>query len=164
MLIAHPPCTYLTNCCTRGFSLKAGDAESVVERWKNRAYAAVFFMYFALAPIKYKCVENPVGFMNTAYKKPTQIIDPWMFAESVDDKENYVTKRTCLWLTNLPKLKTNEKKLPKPNNGELFGYLPSGKASCWCEHVNTERAKNRSKTFPGVAKAMAEQWGEMETE
>lgn len=95
--------------------------------------------------------------MNTAYGKPTQIIDPYMFADSVEDKKNYVTKRTCFWLTNLPKLKINNP--PKPNNAEIYGRNPNGKAKCWTEMQTIDRAKTRSKTFPGVAKAMAEQWG-----
>lgn len=157
MMIAHPPCTYLSNVCTRGFSLKATDAEKVVERWKNRAYGAVFFMNFVLTSIPKVCVENPVGFMNTAYRKPDQIIHPYMFAESTDDKENYVTKRTCLWLKGLPKLKTND--LPVPNNREIFGVTSSGKALDWTATRTTDRARTRSKTFTGVAKAMADQWG-----
>ena len=160
MLIVHPPCTYLSNCCTRGFSLRVTDAEKVVDRWQNRAYAAVFFMYFALANVQKVCVENPVGFMNSAYRKPDQIIDPYMFADSVDDVENYVTKRTCLWLRGLPKLKTND--LPKPNNHELFGTYSNGKARCW-EDTFSRNAKVRSKTFPGIARAMAEQWGGCDT-
>ena len=145
LLIAHPPCTYLSNVCTRGFSLKSTQAEKVVDRWKKRAEAAVFFMYFALAPIECIAVENPVGFMNTAFRKADQIIDPYMFAESEQDEDNYVTKRTCLWTKNLPKLiKTN--KLKRPDNKKLFGTYSSGKA--------------RSKTFPGIAQAMAEQWGD----
>ena len=156
LMIAHPPCTYLSNVCTRGFSLKCTQAEKVVDRWKQRAEAAVFFMYFALAPIEHICIENPVGFMNTAYRKADQIIDPYMFAENVDDKENYVTKRTCFWTKNLPNLKANN--LPRPNNAELFGRHPSGKAKTWEESIHGGVA--RSKTFPGVAKAMAEQWGD----
>ena len=156
LLIAHPPCTYLSNAATRSFSLRVTPAEKVVSRWKERASAAVFFMRFALAPIRHKCIENPVGFMNTAYGQATQIIDPWMFAASVNDKENYVTKRTCLWLTDLPALKTNS--LPKPDNATLWGRYPNGKAKCW-EDTYTRKAGVRSKTFSGIAKAMAEQWG-----
>lgn len=155
LLIAHPPCTYLSNVATRSFSLRVTAPEKVVERWKNRAYAAVFFMHFALAPIRFKCIENPAGFMNTAYGQATQIIDPYMFAESND--ADYVTKRTCLWLTALPELKTNG--LPRPNNKERWGVLPSGKARAW-EDTFSRSGKVRSKTFPGIAKAMAEQWGD----
>lgn len=156
MMIAHPPCTYLSNACTRGFSLRCTEAEKVVDRWKDRAYGAVFFMHFALAHIPKICIENPVGFMNTAYRKADQIIDPYMFAESVDDTENYVTKRTCLWLRGLPRLRTNN--LPKPDNAALFGRYPNGKARCW-EDTYSRSGKVRSKTFLGIAKAMAEQWG-----
>lgn len=157
MMIAHPPCTYLSNVCTRGFSLRVTDAEKVVWRWQKRAEGAIFFMYFALAHIEKICIENPVGFMNNAYRKPDQIIHPYMFAESENDTKNYVTKRTCLWLKGLPKLETN--KLPYPDNAKIFGRHPNGKAKTWEECVNVERAKNRSKTFPGIARAMAEQWG-----
>lgn len=156
MLIAHPPCTYLSNVSTRHFSFKCTEAGKVVERWQERAYGAVFFMHFALAHIPRICIENPVGFMNTAYRKPDQIIEPYMFAKSVDDAENYVTKRTCLWLRGLPKLEGNV--LPRPDNAAIFGRFPSGKARTW-EDTYSRSGKVRSKTFPGIAKAMAEQWG-----
>lgn len=157
LIIAHPPCTYLSNVATRHFSLRCTEAEKVVHRWKDRAEAAVFFMYFPLARCKHIAVENPIGFMNTAYRKPDQIIHPYMFAKSKEDKENYVTKTTCLWLIGLPNLKTNG--IEKPNNRELFGCHPSGKARDWEAVVSGgERGKLRSKTFSGIAKAMAEQW------
>ncbi len=156
MLIAHPPCTYLSNVCTRGFSLKCEPAEKVLERWKNRAYAVAFFMYFVLADCDRIAVENPVGFMNTAYRKPDQIIDPYMFAQSIDDRVNYVTKRTCLWLKGLQPLNTND--LPRPILPKRMSKSGKLKSICWTEQVTTDRAKNRSKTFPGIAKAMAAQW------
>lgn len=156
MIIAHPPCTYLTNCATRHFSLRVTSAEKVVERWTKRAKAAIFFMFFVLADCDKIAVENPVGFMNTAYGKPQQIIHPYMFADDINDKEQYVTKATCLWLKGLPKLKTNN--LPKPDNAELYGRMPSGKTRTW-EDTYSRKASVRSKTFPGIAKAMAEQWG-----
>lgn len=156
LLIAHPPCTYLSNVATRHFSLRCSPAEKVVSRWEQRARAAVFFMFFYLADIPMVAVENPVGFMNTACGKPDQIIHPYMFADSEDDTEQYVTKATCLWLRGLPKLKTNN--LPKPDNRKLYGVMPSGKARTW-EDTFSRSAKVRSKTFPGIAKAMAEQWG-----
>lgn len=156
LLIAHPPCTYLSNVATRHFSLRCTPAEKVVARWEERARAAIFFMMFLTANAEAHAIENPVGFMNTAYRKPDQIIHPYMFAESPDDTENYVTKATCLWLNNLPMLRGGG--LPKPNNAKLYGVMPSGKARTW-EDTYSRDAKVRSKTFPGIAKAMAEQWG-----
>ena len=156
LLIAHPPCTYLSNVATRHFSLRCSPAEKVVSRWEQRARAAVFFMFFYLADIPMVAVENPVGFMNTACGKPSQIIHPYMFADSEDDSEQYVTKATCLWLRGLPKLKPNN--LPKPDNRKIYGVMPSGKVKTW-EDTYSRSAKVRSKTFPGIAKAMAEQWG-----
>ena len=156
LLIAHPPCTYLSNVATRSFSLRCTPAEKVVARWEERARGAVFFMRFLTANADRIAIENPVGFMNGAYRKPDQIIHPYMFAESETDAENYVTKATCLWLFNLPKLQGDG--LPKPNNAELYGRMPSGKARTW-EDTYSRSGKVRSKTFPGIARAMAEQWG-----
>ena len=156
MLIAHPPCTYLSNVATRAFSLRYTSPEKIIERWEKRACSAVFFMHFALAEIDKICVENPVGFMSRAYRKPNQIINPYQFADGISDAENYVTKRTCLWLKNLPPLKGNN--LPKPDNFSIWGRTPSGKARTW-EDTYSRSARVRSKTFLGIAKAMAEQWG-----
>ena len=156
LLIAHPPCTYLSNVATRSFSLRCTPAEKVVARWEQRARSAVFFMHFVLADIPMIAVENPVGFMNTAFRKPDQIIHPYMFADGEDDSEQHVTKATCLWLRGLPKLKTNG--LPKPDNEKIFGVMPSGKVRTW-EDTYSRSGKVRSKTFPGIARAMAEQWG-----
>ena len=156
MLIAHPPCTYLSNVATRAFSLRYTSPEKIIERWEKRACSAVFFMHFALAEIDKICVENPVGFMNRAYRKPNQVINPYQFADGISDAENYVTKRTCLWLKNLPPLKGNN--LPKPDNFLIWGRTPSGKARTW-EDTYSRSARVRSKTFLGLAKAMAEQRG-----
>lgn len=156
MLIAHPPCTYLSNVATRSFSLKCTAPEKVVERWRERACSAVFFMHFALSNIEKICVENPVGFMSLAYRKADQIISPYMFAANENDAENYVTKRTCLWLKGLPALKGTG--LPKPDNAKLFGITSKGKLRTW-EDTYSRDARVRSKTFPGIASAMADQWG-----
>ena len=163
MLIAHPPCTYLSNAATRSYSLRVTPAEKVVSRWAERVKAAVFFMRFALADVPKIAVENPVGIMNTAYRKADQIIHPYYFAESEEDVENYHTKRTCLWLKNLPPLKRkNNFPPPEPvyvSNGKMRKKIG------WCEGIRGTtqgqegRAKARSKTAPGIAKAMAEQWG-----
>lgn len=157
LIIAHPPCTYLSNAATRSHSLKGATLEQINARTAKRIQAQEFFMKFANADCEKVAIENPVGVMNTVYRKPDQIIEPYQFAESVDDKENYVTKRTCLWLKGLNELKRND--LPKPDNAKLYGRHPSGKARCWEEMVKGDRATVRSKTFPGIAKAMAEQWG-----
>ena len=160
LLIAHPPCTYLSNAATRSFSLRCTPAEKVVARWAERAKAAVFFMHFVLANIPHIAVENPVGFMNTVYRKPDQIIQPYMFAESVDDTENYTMKGTCLWLKGLPKLQGND--LPKPDLAKMYGIYPSGKTGCWVDSISgKDRARLRSKTFEGIAKAMASQWSDI---
>ena len=159
LIIAHPPCTYLTNVATRHHSLKCGTLERIDERTLRRIEAMQFFMNFATADCERIAIENPVGVMNTCYRKPDQIISPYMFAESIEDTENYVTKATCLWLKGLPPLKPNN--LLKPDNEKLYGRNPSGKVSNWEERQigGKDRAKNRSKTFPGIARAMAEQWG-----
>lgn len=157
LMIAHPPCTYLSNVATRAYSLRVTPAEKVVQRWDERAKAAIFFMQLRLAPIERIAVENPVGYMNSAYEKAAQIIDPYMFTDSMESDE-YVTKRTCLWLKNLPRLeRTND--FERPDNRKVFGTYSNGKAKTWEETRVGNRAKVRSKTFEGIAKAMAEQWG-----
>ena len=161
LIIAFPPCTYLTNVATRSHSIECTTLEKINRRTLDRIDGMAFFMQMADADCDRIAIENPVGVMNTCYRKADQIIHPYMFAESADDKENYVTKATCLWLKNLPTLATNS--LPKPNNKELFGVLPSGKAKTWedslCRAGGASLA--RSKTFPGIASAMADQWGDL---
>ena len=160
LLIAHPPCTFLSNVATRHFSLRCTAPEKVVARWNERAKAAVFFMRFLCANAERIAIENPVGLMNTAYRKPDQVVHPYMFAKTAEDTENYVTKATSLWLVNLPLLRGTG--LPKPDNAALFGRMPSGKARTW-EDSFSRNGKVRSKTFPAVANAMAEQWGRLGT-
>ena len=159
LIIAHPPCTYLSNAATRSHSLKGSTLEQINARTQKRIQAQDFFMKFANVNCKKVAIENPVGVMNTVYRKPDQIIEPYQFAKSEEDTENYVTKRTCLWLKGLNELKRND--LPKPDNAKLYGTHPSGKARCWEEMVKGDRATVRSKTFTGIAKAMAEQWGDI---
>ncbi len=156
MIIAFPPCTYLTNVATRHHSIKFTPLDKINIRTQKRIEAMRFFMEFALADCPRIAIENPVGVMNTAYRKPEQIIHPYMFAESINDTENYVTKATCLWLKGLRPLQTNN--LPKPNNAEIWGVSPKGKAYTW-EDTFSKCPRVRSKTFPGIARAMAEQWG-----
>ena len=165
MLIAHPPCTYLSNVATRHYSLRCCSPEKVCARWEERAKAAVFFMQFMLADIPMIAVENPVGFMNSAYRKADQIIHPYYFASNEFDRENYYSKRTCLWLKGLPVLKrTNSLSAPPPMY-ICHGEKSNGNKIGWTEGMRNikggqfERAKARSKTFPGIAQAMAKQWG-----
>ena len=128
-----------------------GERREVVCRKARRRAAIDFFMQFVNADCEHVAVENPVSIMSTQYRKPDQIIQPWMFGHPEK-------KATCLWLKGLPPLvPTNDvsdymKTLPK-NQQERLHYLPP----------SPDRAKLRSKTFPGVARAMAEQWGGFES-
>lgn len=151
LIIAHPPCTYLTVTGNRWFN-EEKYGEKARERKIKREDAADFFMKFAKANCMKIAIENPVGYMSTKYRKSDQIIHPYYFG--VPER-----KATCLWLKGLKKLApTNivEPEIIKYKNGK-------GTDSKW--HLDTiklpekERAKARSKTFPGIAKAMAEQWG-----
>lgn len=159
LIIAHPPCTYLSNVATRSHSIRMTPLEKINTRTNERINAMIFFMQFVNADCDKIVIENPVGVMNTCYRKPDQTISPYMFAESTSDTENYVTKSTCLWLKGVSPLMTNN--LPKPNNAEIFGIRPNGRAFTWEEKLCRAggAALARSKTFPGIAKAMAEQWG-----
>ena len=110
-------------------------------------------MHFILADCDKIAVENPIGFINSAYRKPDQIIHPYQFAKK---SEEYVTKATCLWLKGIKPLQKND--LPKPCNAVLYGTMPSGKARTW-EDTYSRKGFVRSKTFHGIARAMADQWG-----
>jgi len=158
MIIAFPPCTYLTNAGTRHFSRRINSEQKVVTREKLREEAFLFFMLFVNADCEKIVVENPVGYVNSHYKKSDQIIHPYYFGDNFQ-------KRTCLWIKGLPLLKDTNR-LPKPTPKYICqGELCKGKAIGWCEGITGTtggqegRAKARSKTFPGIAKAMAEQWG-----
>lgn len=150
MIIAFPPCTFLTVTGNRWFNVERY-GEKAIQRQKDREDAIKFFMAFANADCDKIAIENPVGVMSTAYRKPNQIIHPYMFG----DPER---KGTCLWLKGLPELKPTN--IVEPN---IISYK-NGKGTDSPWHMNTmglpkeERAKLRSKTFPGIAKAMAEQW------
>ena len=149
LIIAHPPCTYLTNTGNRWFNEeKYGDKAR--ERKRLREEAADFFMEFARTNAKHWAIENPVGWMNTHYRKPDQIIQPYEFGDPA-------RKTTCLWLYNLPLLKPTKIVEPK------LQYLKSGKTMD-LEYSNAskkERAKLRSRTYPGIAKAIADQWSKI---
>ena len=150
MIIAFPPCTYLTATGNRWFNVERY-GEKAIQRHKDREEAVKFFMAFANADCQRIAIENPIGHMSTAYRKPNQIIHPYMFGDPA-------RKATCLWLKGLKPLEpTNivEPVVIKYKNGK-------GTDNPW--HMDTmslppdERAKARSKTWAGIAKAMAEQW------
>lgn len=157
LIIAHPPCTYLTVTGNRWFNVERY-GEKALKRIADREEAAKFFMKIANASCDKIAIENPVGYMSTYYRKPNQIIHPYYFAESQDDV-NCERKGTCLWLKGLEPLKYEIRFEPR------VVHYKNGKGTDSPWHINTmslppaERAKARSKTFPGIAKAMAEQWG-----
>ena len=151
MIIAFPPCTYLTVTGNRWFDVvKYG--YNAQNRWNDRCIAICFFLQIAYADCDKIAIENPIGCMSTYFRKPDQIIHPYMFGDPA-------RKSTCLWLKGLDCLKPT--KIVEP---EIIKYK-NGKGTDSPWHINTmslppdERAKVRSKTFPGIAKAMAEQWG-----
>lgn len=150
MIIAHPPCTYLTNTGNRHFNVeKYGDKAR--QRLKDREKAFKFFMKFVNADCEKIIIENPIGYCSTHYKKPTQIIQPWWFGQ-------HYTKATCLWIKGVQPLIQSIK--DKPNDCKSYAwetmYDENGKTISW---GSDESKRLRSKTFHGVAKAMAEQWG-----
>ena len=144
LIIAHPPCTDLSVSGARWFEekRKTGQQQKSIE----------FFMRFTDTYCEKVAIENPVGIMSTYYRKPDQIIQPYMFGEPYE-------KKTCLWLRNLPYLKPTNIVTPEERVKYKSGRtMPKWYAECW--HLSPEeRSRIRSKTFDGIAKAMAEQWG-----
>jgi hypothetical protein len=132
MMIAFPPCTYL--------------AASGARWWKDRQdeqLAALEFVRALMnAPIPRIAIENPIGKISTTIRAPSQIIQPWWFGHGE-------VKTTCLWLKNLPSLKATN--------------IVDGRwQKCWRMSESKDRSKDRSRTYPGVAQAMAAQWGTLE--
>lgn len=151
LLIAHPPCTYLTVTGNRWFNVEKY-GEKALKRIEDREEAKKFFMEFVNADCDKIAIENPVGVMSTSYRRPDQIIQPWMFGDAVE-------KKTCLWLKGLSKLTPTNVVTPPPRTEYESGKtMPAWYAEAW-KLPKEERSKVRSKTFPGFAKAMAEQWG-----
>lgn len=146
VIIGHPPCTYLTITGNRWLNEERyGDAAR--ERKQKQKEAAEFFMKIANAKCKHIAIENPIGYMSTFWRKPDQIIQPYMFGDPFE-------KRTCLWLIGLPPLMATDIVTPPPRQ-----VLSSGKTMPkWYSNCGGDRPKNRSKTFPGFAKAIATQW------
>jgi site-specific DNA-cytosine methylase len=152
MMLAFPPCTYLTNAGIRWFN-EDEYGDKARERKRKRLEAFDFVMKLIHADIPKIMIENPVGWINSHFKKPDQIIQPWQFGDTE-------SKRTCLWLKKLPLLEHT--KIVKP---KIYAYYKRGKekgmpiyGTSYCQ-CSEDRGVIRSKTFPGIAKAMAEQWG-----
>jgi len=150
MIIAHPPCTYLTVTGNRWFNVERyGD--KAIQRANDREESIEFFMKLANAKCDKIVIENPIGIMSTKWRKPNQIIQPYQFGHPE-------AKKTALWLKGLPLLKHT--KIVEP---EYIEYKSGKRMAKWYAEAwklpKDERTKLRSKTFPGIAKAMAEQWG-----
>ena len=136
MIIAFPPCTDLAVSGARHFAKKRAD---------GRQQASIdFFMKFANAHCDMIAIENPVGIMSTRFRKPDQIINPYQFGHPE-------TKKTCLWLKNLQPLEETE---------NVYAYMMTlpEKARSRIHWMGSGHAKERSKTYPGIARAMEEQW------
>jgi site-specific DNA-cytosine methylase len=153
MIIAFPPCTYLTVTGNRWFNIER-HGEKAIKRHQDRKEAIDFFLMFANADCEKIAIENPVGVMSTEWRKPDQIINPYQFGDAFE-------KKTCLWLKGLPCLEpTIVVEPPKRKEFNSGKTMPSWYADAW-KLPKDERAKLRSKTFPGIAKAMADQWGSL---
>ena len=146
LMIAHPPCTYLT--CAGNKWFKPEYATRFPNRPQQRASAIAFFLALAKCGVKRYAIENPIGIMSTTWRRPDQVIQPYMFGHEA-------RKSTCLWLRGLPKL--------LPTLVVAQGAISKSGVPCWYNDclrlAPQERMLARSKTFPRVAKAMAEQWG-----
>ena len=151
LMIAHPPCTFL--CVTGNKWMKEEFKERFPNRLQERKDSIDFFMKLWNSNIPRICIENPVGIMSSEFRKPDQYIHPYYFGEPH-------SKKTGLWLKNLPKLKIT--KLVEP---EMYVYKDGRKDPLW--HVMTmklsphERMKARSRTFQGIADSMANQWSNL---
>jgi len=144
MVLAFPPCTHLAVSGASSFPQKIRDG-------RQQRGIGFFLAFTALDHVPRVAIENPVGIMSTYYRKPDQIIQPWMFGDPYE-------KKTCLWLKGLPKLEPTKVVEPNPRI-----YYESGRSDPdW--HSETRNLKGhlrsmaRSKTFPGIAEAMARQW------
>ena len=138
LMIAHPPCTHLSSSGSRWWS----------EKQTEQAEALEFIQTLLEAPIPHIALENPVGKISTAIRKPDQIIQPWQFGHPE-------SKRTCLWLKGLPSLNPTNI-LEKPECGYWENQTPSGQNRLG---PSEDRWKKRSVTYSGIAAAMAVQWG-----
>jgi hypothetical protein len=149
MIIAFPPCTHLAVSGAAWFEQKRKDG--------RQQQGIGFFMMFANADCPRIAIENPIGIMSNLYRKPDQIIQPWQFGDNVG-------KSTCLWLKGLPLLQPCVTKRPEPQYHTWVDKNGKTKRQeQWFYETrclpHSERGKIASKTFPGIAKAMAAQWG-----
>ena len=138
LMVAHPPCTHLAVSGARWFK----------DKQVEQAEALDFVRLLLSAPIGKIALENPISIISSRIRKPNQIIQPWQFGHSE-------SKSTCLWLKNLPKL-TSTCVLPLPASGRWSNQTPSGQNKLG---PSPDRWKERSKTYHGIAEAMAQQWG-----
>ena len=148
LIIAHPPCTYLT---IAGASNIPRDPSRIDKGFE----AKEFFMKLYNAPCKYICVENPVPMKRFELPPYSQIVYPWQFGELVH-------KKTCLWLKGLPLLKPTNILDKSLIPMDVWTYSKTGQRKSMSKWFNTgpkDRSKKRSKTFKGIAEAMADQWG-----
>ena len=146
LMIAHPPCTYL---CASGLHWN----KRRTERAQKTEEDLEFVRFLLEAPIEYIALENPIGCIGTRIRPADQIIQPWWFGDDA-------SKATCLWLNNLPQLRPTKL---------VEGRLVNGKRR-WANQTDSgqnrlgpseDRWKQRSETYMGIAKAMAEQWGNL---
>lgn len=161
LLIAHPPCTYLTVSGAR-WMYHPDDKDLPLEerrehpkhigRRQKQKEAAEFFMEFTKTGIKHWAIENPVGYMSSYYRKPDQIVQPYWFGDSA-------SKKTCLWLNNLPLLVSTNMVDPGEKLVAKNGWSMAKWISDAYKLPVEERRKIRSKTFQGFAEAIANQWG-----
>lgn len=156
LIIAHPPCTYLTVSGNAWFNQNKYSTKASA-RWMARTEGIKFFMDFVVCNAKKVAIENPIGIMSNVYRKPDQIIQPYEYGHNA-------RKATCLWLKNLPKLVPTN--IVDPGEIKGNGFSVGSSADCARDENGKIIAWNdprtaiiRSKTFEGIAKAMAEQWG-----
>lgn len=158
MVIAFPPCTYLTVTANRWLKDQPKPKSGCLvgkDRRDARDKAIMFFEFFAHLKNEFVAIENPVGIMSTLFRKPNQIIQPWMFGDPFE-------KQTCLWLKGLPRL-TPTNPINPPKRYEWIDSVTGRKKSQpeWyakASQKDGKRGELRSKTFPGIAKAMANQY------
>jgi hypothetical protein len=149
MMIAHPPCTYL---CQASNAHMNPDYRPYLKVPENRKKAVEFFMLLINAPIPKIAVENPIGCMSIKYRKPDQIIRPFMFGHPF-------RKDTCLWLKNLCRLSRTHSTEPNLLQQPIIEGNYRKKLYFWSDKRNPDGRSLKSITFQGIANAMAEQWG-----